>query len=50
MEAAHANGIPAIGATYGYGREGELDAADIRITRAPDLPAAIGHLLRRQAS
>jgi len=47
VEAAHANGIPVIGAAYGYGRAGELDEADLRTTSADQLLSAIDELLRR---
>jgi len=38
VEAAHANGAMAIGAAYGYGADGELDAADAVLLSLARLP------------
>lgn len=45
LEAAHANGLRALGATYGYGSTEELQLADAQVASARDLPAAIRALL-----
>jgi phosphoglycolate phosphatase len=45
VEAAHANGLRALGATYGYGSTEELRLADAQVASARELPAAIGALL-----
>jgi phosphoglycolate phosphatase len=46
IEAAHANGLLAIAATYGYGSESELAAADAAAGSLAELPDLIRALLR----
>ena len=46
IEAAHANGLPAIGAAWGYAASGELDEADIVIEEPRHLRAAALRLLQ----
>ncbi len=41
VEAAHANGAMAIGAAYGYGGDGELEAADTTILSITRLPIVL---------
>jgi phosphoglycolate phosphatase-like HAD superfamily hydrolase len=45
VEAAHSNGLRALGATYGYGSPEELLLADAQVASARELPAAIRALL-----
>ncbi|MHC4218446.1 MAG: HAD family hydrolase [Planctomycetota bacterium] len=45
VEAAHANGLLAVGCVYGYGADGELDAADELVTVPAQLAAAVTRLL-----
>ena len=45
IEAAHGNGLLAIGATYGYGSPEELVAADATIASFDELPALVETLL-----
>lgn len=45
VEAAYLNGALSIGATYGFGAQGELDRADIRVPEASAIPAAVYSLL-----
>jgi phosphoglycolate phosphatase len=46
IEAAQANGLVAIAATYGYGRESELAEADAAASSLAELPDLIRSLLR----
>lgn len=46
IEAAHANGLPAIGAAWGYAASGELEEADIVIDDPRQLRAAAMKLLQ----
>lgn len=46
IEAAHANGLPAIGAGWGYAASGELDEADIGLDDPHQLKAAALRLLQ----
>jgi phosphoglycolate phosphatase-like HAD superfamily hydrolase len=48
VEAAHANGLAVIGTSYGYGRAGELEAADLQVAAPADLLAAIDSILGRR--
>jgi phosphoglycolate phosphatase-like HAD superfamily hydrolase len=41
VEAAHANGLRAIGCAYGYARSGELDGADAVAARPDEIPKLI---------
>ena len=45
IAAARANGALAVGAAYGYGRAGELDEADVVVSSAGELVAAVAGLL-----
>jgi phosphoglycolate phosphatase len=45
VEAAHAHGLRAIGAAYGYGGPGELDAADALVHDPADLSATVLRML-----
>ncbi len=45
VEAAHANGLRAVGCLYGYGRDGELDAANGLAQSATELAGAVTRLL-----
>ena len=44
MEGARGSCIPFIGCLYGYGREGELDRADLLVSKPAELLSAIHHL------
>jgi phosphoglycolate phosphatase-like HAD superfamily hydrolase len=46
VEAAHANGLLAVGCAYGYAADGELDAADAVAATPTDLPGLIRSLLK----
>jgi phosphoglycolate phosphatase len=50
VDAAHATGIPAIGAAYGYGGAGELDEADAVVSSPAEVPGAVAGLLRARES
>jgi adenosylhomocysteine nucleosidase len=45
IEAAHANGLLAVGCAYGYGADGELDGADAVATGPAEIPGLIRGLL-----
>ena len=45
VEAARANGLLAVGCVYGYGADGELDAADAVAAGAAEIPGLIRGLL-----
>ncbi len=45
IEAAHANGALAVGASYGFGGDAETAGADAQITALTSLTAVIGQLL-----
>jgi phosphoglycolate phosphatase len=45
VEAAHSNGLRALGATYGYGSIEELQLADAQVASAKELPASVRALL-----
>ena len=45
IEGAHQHGAWAVGATYGFGAPGELDAADALVDCAADIPSAVRRLL-----
>ncbi|MHC4211060.1 MAG: HAD family hydrolase [Planctomycetota bacterium] len=45
IEAAHANGLLAVGCAYGYGADGELDGADTVATGPAEIPGLIHGLL-----
>ncbi|MHC4415074.1 MAG: HAD family hydrolase [Planctomycetota bacterium] len=45
IEAAHFNGLRAVGCAYGYGADGELDAADLVASSPSDLPRLVRRLL-----
>lgn len=47
MAAAHANGGLGIGAAYGFGGLGELDAADAMINQIGELPRLLDELMER---
>lgn len=49
---AAASGMPTIGVRWGYGAEGELEAAGAAcvVERPPDIPAATARLLRKSGS
>ncbi len=49
FDAARQNGIPSIGATYGYGLAEEYGNADLTVASVSELPAAISTVLDRQA-
>ncbi|MDY7109584.1 MAG: HAD family hydrolase [Planctomycetota bacterium] len=49
IEAAHANGLPAIGAAWGYASAGELDEADLVIDDPRDLRSTALRLLQSVA-
>jgi phosphoglycolate phosphatase len=48
VEAAHQNGLAAIAASYGYGSDDELSAADVAVASPAELPAAIRSLFRKR--
>jgi phosphoglycolate phosphatase-like HAD superfamily hydrolase len=45
IRAAHDNGLKGVGASYGYGRDGELAEADALASSASELPTALERLL-----
>lgn len=45
LEVATRADIPAIGCAYGFGREGELDAATIIVNSPAEIPAAVAKVL-----
>lgn len=45
IEVARKNGIKSIGCEYGFGLEGELDAASICVGKPQEIPAAVKELL-----
>lgn len=48
VEAAHANGLPALGVTWGHARPGELADADAVAHRPDELPRLVADLLARR--
>lgn len=44
LEVATRAGIPSIGCAYGFGREGELGAANVIVNRPAEIPAAVAKL------
>jgi phosphoglycolate phosphatase len=47
VRAAHENGLPAIGITYGMGGAGDVAEADARAASPADLPGLVARFLRR---
>lgn len=45
LDVATRSGIPSVGCAYGFGREGELDAATVVVASPAEIPAAIEGLL-----
>jgi phosphoglycolate phosphatase len=48
FEAAHKNGLIAVAATYGYGKQDELREADAAAASPAELPDLVEELIRRK--